>query len=193
MNELVRCFLAIAVHPSLIEVILGIQADIKRRAGGGDVRWVGPDQLHVTLCFLGELSVAQLVALQEPVVRVCSVAQAMVLSLDKLSGFPNPIQPRIVTLEIGGAVSALKTLQSSLAAAVSPFAPAMDDKPFAPHLTLGRLKTESEMARTGIGRALRMVSLPSCPSFEVARVELIRSDLSATGPTYALVRSFPLG
>lgn len=192
MNELARCFLAVSLPGSLIEVVQAVQVDIKRRSGGGDVRWVGPEQFHITLCFLGEVSAAQIAAMQEPILSACTSAHAMVLSLGKLSGFPNAVQPRIVTLEIEGASESLVTLQKSLATAVLPFAPGMDQKPFVPHLTLGRLKAESEMARTGIGRALRMVTVPPCPAFEVGHVQLIHTELGPSGPIYSVIRTFGL-
>lgn len=192
MDALTRCFIGIRAPNEVQEKLAAIQLDIKRRGGSDAVKWSSKDELHLTLCFLGELRVEQLSNVQRELDGFSLRYPAMELQVDGLSGFPNGTQPKVIAANVTGSDSALVTLQSELEKALEPFVTHRENKAFTPHITLGRVRTDSDQARTGMGRALRLVQTGIIGPWLATQFELMRSAVGPTGPTYATIQGYSL-
>jgi 2'-5' RNA ligase len=146
----------------------------------GKLTLVRPEQLHLTLLFLGEL----------PDARVPAVVEALNIPLDfpafdmVVEGagvFPPRGAPRALWIGVTGGTARLTGLQREIARVIRERGVAFDDRPFHPHLTLARWR-ESRSSD-------RLIALAAAHGGEIARTHvdratLYQSRLSSAGPTY---------
>ena len=95
---MIRTFVALDVPPPVKEGVQGIIAELKRL--GGNIKWVKPENLHLTIKFLGEIEEETLEKVY-PVVEGCA-GETPVFSFS-LSGaglFPGPRRPRVFWIGI---------------------------------------------------------------------------------------------
>lgn len=174
----IRAFIAITL-PEAVRRQLGVAcqslaAQLPPRA----VRWVQPALIHLTLRFLGEVEVGKVVALAAALDRVAANTPAFTMRLGELGCFPNSRRPRVIWVSLedsGPAVVLQRALEQDLVAGGWP----PEDKPFHPHLTLGRVKGEAgQVGRLPWGQALEPLPVP------VEAIHLIESQLRPSGPIY---------
>jgi 2'-5' RNA ligase len=173
----VRCFCALELPDAVRAACAAAAAPLR---GLGDVKWVAPANLHVTLRFLGEIGEPQVAAM-------CAAIEgpwpAVHLSLRGLGRFPPHGAPRVLWAGLAGDVDALAATAARLdAAALAAGVPA-DDKPFHAHVTLGRCKSPLGAARLSAALRERGAAVDG-PAFAAERVVLYRSELQRAGPVY---------
>ena len=175
-----RLFLAIEMPAEVKEILSTLRQDI---AG---VRWVPPEQLHLTLLFLGELA-------PENLDRLCNALATIAiapftLTFDRTGCFPRPAAPRILWAGIKPhpALSRLVLLSREAAADCGVL---VDEKPFSPHITLARSKQPAPSQATDFsGRPIidKKLSMP------VDRFILYQSTLTQQGAIHEAIRAFRL-
>ncbi len=180
-----RIFIAIEIPPSVKTALASLQTELRRAAA--DVGWTKPENMHLTLRFLGEVEEARL----GEVSRVCDEAAATVSSFTlRLSGagvFPNFRQPRVLWAGVAGEIETAAKLQAQLEKVLVARGFPPEDKPFKPHLTIGRVKTPRNARQ--VAALAEIQSLPEL-AFEVSEIVLIKSELHPAGARYtALAKS----
>lgn len=188
---MLRLFIAIDLPADLKALLSELQNQLRPRAPG--VRWAEAQGTHLTLYFLGATPDQQ----REPVLRAMRAAAAKTrpfeLSTAALGGFPKPAQPRVIWLGVDGDRDALAALQAAVTDALGPLGYAREERPFAPHLTLGRARPEApanELA--AIAGALRTMPPPSPIRFAVRHIVLMRSERLQAGARYTVLAEAPL-
>ena len=123
-----------------------------------DVRWVGPETLHVTLQFLGETKKV------DDIQRALRQVKGPPIDLTFRSAgfFPNPKSPRVFWVGIESGRD-LQELVDAIGAALQPLGFERDKGPFQPHLTL---------ARAGSGRPRPVAGERSAPALQQVRAKL---------------------
>jgi 2'-5' RNA ligase len=146
------------------------------------VAWVRPHLLHVTLKFLGETPEAALDTVVRAAESVAFQSAAFDVHLRGAGAFPNFRRPRVVWIGIEPAAP-MSRLAAGLEAACAAHGFAREERPFAAHLTLGRVKRE--LGR-GEGVALELMGAATALETGVAvrSIDVMRSELSTRGPTY---------
>ena len=138
MAELIRTFIAIELTPATRRILADAVSDLKGRTEA-NVRWVNPGNVHLTLKFLGNVDAAVIPSLVELVQAAVGGSGPFRLTLGSLGAFPNPARARVVWVGLEGAVDALLDLQRRVEKAATAMGLAEEQRPFAPHLTLGRV------------------------------------------------------
>lgn len=178
-----RLFYALEL-PSDIQTALGrLQSPDAR-----DYRWVDPALMHLTLAFLGEQPEDQLSVLQRIGSDVASVSHEGVLRLGKAGSFGSRRAPRVLWIDLDGDVEALIGVQSRLAEQLGRAGFPLEDRPFAPHVTLARRR---DGAQGGPPNSWP----PEVPHAAIALDELalMQSRLSPRGPSYTPLAKFAIG
>lgn len=103
----------------------------------GAPRWMAPESWHVTLAFLGEVPGSQIAGLLSALGPVVAGAPPMTLQLGGAGRFGRP-RPRVLWAGVAGDVEALAVVADRLAAAARHAGVPVDERPYQPHLTLGR-------------------------------------------------------
>ena len=96
----VRCFVAIDLASDVLVAIEGMIAVLRRT--DADVRWIPPENLHVTLKFLGQLPEARVEVVRTALASVAAATRPFNLAAAGLGGFPNVQRPRVVWLGLHG-------------------------------------------------------------------------------------------
>ena len=186
-------FIALPIPPpvktGLGEVVQHLAAQVS-----GGVRWVGLDGIHLTLKFLGNIDPSLVDDITEAVQRASLGASPFRLLLSGLGTFPNENRPRVIWAGVQGDLESLGKLQARIEAEVSGLGFPRENRPFTPHLTLGRVRDQSASSeRRRIGAAVTSSSTVSTEPWLVESVRLVRSTLGRGGPAYSDLASVSLG
>lgn len=150
-------------------------------------RWVRPENLHVTLKFIGETSPEKLEAIGAALSAVHSV-QPIELRFRGLGFFPNEKRARVLWVGIEAPPS-LAAIAGDVDLNLEKAGFRREDRAFTPHLTLARLQPPGiaqELHAAVQGRAARDFGVLHTGEFH-----LIESKLKPSGAEYTTLRSFP--
>ena len=156
------------------------------------VRRVQPELMHVTLAFLGWTPDAQLDGAVDVARAAAAEHSAFDLAFGGAGRFPASGRPRVVWLGVGVGADALVALAGSVTGQLRRHQIAFDDRPFEPHLTLARVRTDATgpEART-LAAAVDGLAVPDLRT-RVDRIAVVESLLSPKGPRYTARAELPL-
>jgi 2'-5' RNA ligase len=177
----------------LDEQLLGrvVQILDEQKASMPHARWQAPRQLHITLCFLGQVEQASLLDVASRVLEIARRFPPFGIEIGAAGGFPNARRPSVVWLGVEPDAPSLYAIVASLEAAWKDLGRSVEERAYHPHLTLARSKARSGDARLAhVIEALAAVELGSCA---VRELVLYRSDSSPAGVQYTALLRAPLG
>jgi RNA 2',3'-cyclic 3'-phosphodiesterase len=180
----VRLFVALEIPADVRENLAALISDL--RAVDMHPRWVRPDNLHVTLKFIGEMVLEKLDAIRSALSAVRSNAPAA-LDFRGLGFFPGEKRPRVFWAGMDAAPN-LKQLALDVDLALEKVGVSRDTRPFSPHLTLARFNDERLSDR--LRRAIQERSGREFGKLQTAEFHLIESKLKRSGAEYARVATF---
>lgn len=188
----IRAFIAIEIPREIQEAIATGIAPLKSSAGKSAVRWVATENIHLTLKFLGDVSVTNLENLKQALRVEADQYPRFEIHVGGLGCFPNPRKPRVIWIGIQGPAT-LVSLQRGVDMATAKLGYMGEDRPFSPHLTIGRVREHASpgdlaQLRTGL-EALKVGMVGVAP---VSHITLFKSDLNPGGAEYTRLFDFPL-
>jgi len=179
----VRLFVAINIPE---EIRAAFAALLKEFCGiAPQAKWVRPENLHVTMKFLGETNPAKLEVLQGALASIRSDQPAK-LEFRGLGFFPNEKRLRVFWAGMEASPN-LKTLAADIDQSVHRLGFPLEERPFRPHLTLARFQPPG--AAPKLLEAIRARDTESFGSFATADFRLIESKLKSTGAEYTTVQT----
>jgi len=154
------------------------------------VRWVEPDDYHITLKFLGQIRREKLPEIEAAVAAVAGATPGFDTTFSGFGAFPTIRRPRVLWLGVG-ATPELRCLKQDLEWGLADAGFDPETRAFHPHVTLGRAD-----AQGGAGAFRGLDALVAGMSFEgdlkVHTLDLMRSHLSKAGATYSILSSVRL-
>lgn len=151
------------------------------------IRWLTPEQWHLTWLFLGSVAGEALPDIQAQLKAGLADMRPMSASLQDIVFWPKPRKPRLIVCRLQPNPKLLRTWEA-ICKALPNFPP---DKPFAPHITLARLKEIP--AETPAIRKPGWVFSPISPSdWLLDEVILYRSRLTPDGAIYETLKTLHL-
>jgi len=183
----IRTFVALPIPADWEEYLAGIERALSGLIHG--VSWTRPGNLHMTVRFLGDLGESGAARVGDAVARGSAGETAPLVSLGGIGGFPSLDRPRVLWAGIASGELELLALGRRVNAAIDAAGFDRADRPFRPHLTLGRVR---EGAR-GL-EALRGYTLPAPPppAAFLDRIVVMKSDLDPSGARYTALREVRL-
>lgn len=183
-----RLFLALDLPPEAETALARVVAELARI--GADVRWVGRGKAHLTLKFLGATDPRRVPEV-EAALDALHWPSGLALALHGLGRFPPRGPARVVWAGLEGDVGPLGDLAASLDEQMAACGFPRESRPFAPHVTLGRVR--GPRALRDLDAAIERAS----PGFHVdlprlCRVVLYRSELAPGGSRYTPLREYRL-
>jgi 2'-5' RNA ligase len=183
----VRLFIAI---PLPAEVAARAAAILPTALPG--LRRVSPENLHVTLAFLGWTPDEQLASVTEAAGEAAASVRPFRLAFDRAGRFPERGRPRVAWLGIADGASSVLELGAGVSASLRKRALRFDDRPLAPHLTLARVADDATAAEAKtVGAALEGLAVANL-GFPVDGIAVVQSVLSPKGPRYTALTTVPL-
>lgn len=191
-KNMIRSFIAIelpdAIRTQLRQVIATMQA-----AGRLPVRWLPVENIHLTLKFLGEVEAGKLKRLADELNLLVGHQAPFSLTIGGLGAFPSARRPRVVWVGIQ-APPALAGLAQQMEQFGRKFGIEPEDRPFSPHLTIGRVQQHAALEDLQtLTEKLTGSRVGELGILMVDSVCLFRSDLRPSGAIYTLLWRAKLG
>ena len=180
-----RLFAALEIPSTVRENLAALLESL--RAVSPQTRWVRPQNLHVTLKFMGEVPETKLAATCSALAGVRS-DQPVTLDFRGLGFFPNEKRPRVFWAGIDASPN-LKTLAADLERAMEKLGIPREQRPFSPHLTLARFEPPGLPEK--LRSAIQENAAREFGSFRTNQYHLIESKLKPSGAEYTALESFP--
>ena len=180
MAKAVRTFIAIELPQEVRAYLEDRQEDLAR--AGGDVKWVRPDDIHLTLVFLGNVPVEEIAAVAAAVGGAAAGMEPIRLRAGGAGCFPLHGRPRVGWIGIEEPTGVLARLQAAVAEATARFAEKPERREYKAHLTIGRVR--GGRGAEELSEAVAALADAEGPEFEAAEVVIFESVLAREGPTY---------
>ncbi len=180
----VRTFLAIDLGAKIRKRLVAVQGEL---AGAmAEVKWVEPENLHVTLLFLGEVPDRELPGVCREAQRAVGEVPAFTASVEALGCFPNTRRPRVVWAGVGQGMQEICQLHDALESAMLELGCyRREERQFTPHVTLGRVKADEVAER--FAPAIQEHRLWSAGEVAVNEVLVMSSEITRHTPSYAVL------
>lgn len=189
-----RLFFAIDIPDSAREQMARVIKGMKTACRFVDAhpQWMVPENLHITLAFLGLVPANQLEAVKSVMLPVAAEREPFSLGIESLEYFPSNVRdPKVLSARITGDKLPLKSLQRRLVEELKREGLFVDDRPFRAHLTLARLGSTKTAAR------LEAVVKSHAPmlntKFTVDKLVLFESNVTNQGAVYTVVKDMEFG
>ncbi|MDP8208342.1 MAG: RNA 2',3'-cyclic phosphodiesterase [Candidatus Electryonea clarkiae] len=173
-----RAFIAIEL-PEDLRIRLAAVKD-RLETGGDKIRWVKPENMHLTLKFLGEISEKQAENIGSALNKLAEEYPLTTLEIGGVGVFPRRKNPKVIWAGIKEN-QVIKKLHESIENIVFEEGIEKDKRPFKPHLTIGRVKQMEKTSR--LPDLLDEVELETV-NVPVKHITLFRSKLTPEGPIY---------
>ena len=186
---MIRSFLAIELPKPILKRIEEVQGDL--RSTHADVRWVSPEKIHLTLKFFGNIEESRIDLIFKSITEPVRDALPFSVRVRGAGAFPSMKNPRVIWMGLADGKEMLISLQKQIEDRLEKIGFECEDRPFQPHLTLGRMK--SSRGKEELVERMGKYTEEEFGDFPVERVVLLKSDLRPSGPIYTLLRVLKLG
>ena len=183
-----RLFIALNLPEAVRALVFRAPEPLREKASG--VRWSRPENLHLTIRFLGEVDAEVEENLSMGLDVVAGGAPRISIRFERFGAFPSPERPRVIWLGVE-ATSELRLLRERVQEQLASAGVPPDTRPFRPHVALGRVKSRDADIGWGLiaGAARPDLSANVC----VETLDLVRSHLTQAGPRYEILHRAALG
>lgn len=188
----IRLFIAVSLPPNVKKSIgdLSVRLQKGMQFTGAHPTWVKPDLLHITMAFLGWQKPDRVDDAKAAMNAAAPSCVPITLSAGGVELFPDWRNPRVIAMGLHGAIPQLSALYKCLGDECRARGFEVDERPFRPHLTLARIKSQKGLA--GVRDLAKSHEKVTAGSFEVHSLDLYQSVLQPEGPTYTLLATVPL-
>lgn len=182
--SVIRAFIAIDLTPEILQRLEQLSVHLKTCLEGVPIRWVPVENIHLTLKFLGDVSLANVEILKKILQTEVSNHHSFEISVGGLGAFPSPRRPRVVWVGVE-APAELTAVQNGVEGAMAHIGYSREERPFSPHLTLGRVsRNATSLDERQIGEAIEAIKLGFLGIARVQEVHLYKSELHPNGAMY---------
>lgn len=183
----VRSFICIELPDEVKSEIALFQARLKSEPAS--VSWTKPENIHLTLKFLGDVEEGRLTEIERTLESVAARFSPFELAASGCGVFPNERNPRVLWIGVREDEGHLQRLARAVEDAMAGLGFAREDRPFQAHLTIGRVR-----AAAGAHELARKLMAQSFPPrlFRADHLTLMRSDLRPSGAIYTPLDVIPL-
>jgi 2'-5' RNA ligase len=185
-----RLFAALEITPDAREAIVALQRRLAPAVGGPDaaLKWNRPDQMHLTLVFIGSVdpaaAAAMIGACQAPI-----ASEPFELAFAGIGVFPPRGAPRVLWLGVGAGADDVRRVQMEVAGRLAAAGAPLEARPFHPHVTLARWKA----SRGADARRVAAVRMDGASIHTIIDgVTLFESRQSPAGSVYIPLARAPL-
>lgn len=180
MGETIRSFIAIDLSDRARQQIESFIRELRK--SDAQVGWVRVEGIHLTLKFLGNVAPDLIEEIKPTLARVASQTGPIHIEPAGCGAFPGLKSPRVIWIGLRGQIGSLSTLARQVETALVPLGFKPEDRPFKPHLTVGRVKGRVRL------QALQQILLAhqdfTAEPFDAFQVVLYKSELRPDGARY---------
>lgn len=189
-NNAWRVFIAIELPIEVRERILAHVKQVRKLVPDAQAGWGRPENIHLTLKFLGDTPQPQVENISEATSRSVSQIRSFKLGVAGSGAFPRRSVPKVLWIGVSDHEGKLADLHARLEEECSLMGFKKEERRFHPHLTVARLRKPQD-ARSLAAAHNQLQFEPT--EFDVSEVLVIRSELSSAGSRYTTLSRHPLG
>jgi len=182
-----RCFIAVTLPASLKQSVGKMIGSL--RDAGADIKWIPEENLHLTLKFLGATGEEKIGEIAGALRKKISPHRPFYITIGGVGCFPGGRHPRVIWVGIQE-YGPLEDIYRAAEDVMAQFGYPPEDRPFSPHLTIGRVRSGKRLAE-GLKR-LEEFRTVGFDEFEVKGVTLMKSELKPGGAEYSSLAEIPL-
>lgn len=157
---------------------------LQRAAPDRALRWVAPENYHITLLFLGEQPEERVGAIVEAMQAARAGVSPFTIAVQGLGVFPNWNRPNVLWAGVRDGAEPLTRIATALEKSLTP---KPSGKPFHPHITLARFKTpcrDADNLRKRLYEATQRLAATEFGRYELQAISLMQSTLTPEGSIY---------
>jgi 2'-5' RNA ligase len=189
-DNTIRTFLAIEIPKEILEQFERLQYRLGRSMTGV-IRWAKPGSTHLTLKFFGNITERDIRNIDDVLKAKAPALGPFPIAVGTMGVFPNLNRPRVLWVGLTAGAKELTDMQADIEAALEAEGFPREERPYRPHLTVGRMKTDRRIE--GLEKSIESNKDFSAGSFTAKEMILFRSDLRPEGPVYTPLARFKLG
>jgi RNA 2',3'-cyclic 3'-phosphodiesterase len=182
-----RLFTAIMLDAPLQEALTKVIRSVS--AVEVPVKWLPTGNLHMTLCFLGDVPMKRTAEVVEKLGKIRPVEAPFEMELGGLGGFPNLKKPSVLFAPVTQGKERLRDMAEVISKSLVGVGAKQEDREFNAHVTLGRVKGFKGAKTVGPlleGKVPSLIGKMTVRSFT-----LVQSQLRPEGPIYTRLAEFP--
>jgi len=182
-----RAFIAVNLTPDVLDRISQVVMELRDEIGGDFIRWIPVENMHLTLKFLGDVSISNLERIKEVIQTAASSHPVFAVSTGGVGAFPSVQRARVVWAGVEGPPT-MTSLQRMIDMETARLGYASENRAYKPHLTLGRVSrnvTAKNLRK--IPQVLKDNRVGFLGVSQIREIHLFRSDLTPTGAVYSQI------
>lgn len=156
-----------------------------------DIKYVELHNLHFTMKFIGEVSEGDVASIQKAMLTAAKQFPPFPIKLKGVTAFPKPTLAKVIAIDVEEGKETLTALANILSKELGVLGFNEEERPFEPHLTIGRLRTPT--AKQELITLLKELETKEIGSMIVSTMKLVQSNLTRQGPIYKDVFAVQLG
>ncbi len=189
---MIRSFIAIDLPQPVLGKITEITSYFKTKTPSKALRWVSPDNLHLTIKFLGDVPEKNIEAIKTRISMTASGYRHFSIAIRNLGMYPNPHKPRVIWLGVDCDPTLIE-LHDELDRSLKKTGIEPEKRAYSPHLTIARVSKRADLNTIKkIGDTLSRFKVDTLGVFDVTKIYLYKSDLTPSGPIYTQLLCAPL-
>ena len=185
----IRTFIAVEIPAVLQQKAAKVIRSLS--APHDSMKWVEPQNIHVTFKFLGDVEDAQIYQVCRATADAVADLSSFRVACRGVGAFPSLTRPRTVWLGIDDPTGQFKQLHGRVERAMIPLGVPREVRRFQPHLTLGRLRHGRRQLGNLVERLAPQAEV-ELGDFDVEELVVFASELTPAGPVYTVLGRAPL-
>ncbi|MBU0676801.1 MAG: RNA 2',3'-cyclic phosphodiesterase [Verrucomicrobia bacterium] len=178
-----RAFLAVGLNAQVRRKLSALQAEWRKL--GARVSWVRPENLHITLLFLGDIFPAQAEDIGRQLDEVTASLHPFGIQVDDVGWFGSPRSPRVIWAGIRDERAGLTSIHGRISQRIRAMGIGLESREFRGHVTMGRVRSAKGVHE--LTSAIASAKNTQHGGVLVDRVLLMKSDLTPPGPHYSVL------
>lgn len=187
MNDSLRTFIAIELDQPTHEALRRVQDAFKHL--DVNVKWVNPENIHITLRFLGNLSPKKAKIIINEFPRWFDGLNAFETKIDHLGAFPKTERPRVIWLGLHKNADMISNVAAVVENQLCRLGFPKEREKFIPHLTIGRVRSNHNIHL--LSNKIKGLTFSPIPQ-KITTVTFFQSTLTSQGPIYEKLASCKL-
>lgn len=188
---MMRLFVAIRIPKPVQDAVNRAINDLRRQPDTPkDAKWVRPENLHVTLKFIGEIDEERVAELRASLFEAVKEQKSFPIEFKGMGAFPDVRRPRVVWVGMTDPEKSLEKLAQRVEECTVAAGFAKADKAFSAHLTVCRF---GNMPSGRFAKGMERFENEAFGSMTADRMFLIRSQPGQHGSDYIDLHEFDLG
>ncbi len=180
MGEMMRVFIAIELPPQARDELVSLQTTLK--GSGADVKWVEPENVHLSLRFIGDVGPDNAEEIQKQLALTAAGTGPFEITMKGIGAFPDASFPKVIWAGVDLGAAESQRLADGLETKLRAIGITGEERKFHPHITLGRVRSQKNIDR--LRKLIETTGFEAGSIIKVGWLTLFTSRLTPQGSIY---------